>query len=66
MFKYYFDRVENVEIWPIISLIIFFTFFIGLIIWLIKMDKSYINKMKNLPLENEKKVVFENTENKKL
>ncbi|MDH5602897.1 MAG: cytochrome C oxidase Cbb3 [Cyclobacteriaceae bacterium] len=64
MFKYYFDRVENVEIWPIISLIIFFVFFIGLIIWLIKMDKSYINKMKNLPLEHDQKVVFEKTENK--
>ena len=62
MFKYYFDRVENVEIWPIISLIIFFVFFIGLIIWLFKIDKGYINKMKNLPLEKEKNIVFENTE----
>ncbi|MDH5397983.1 MAG: cytochrome C oxidase Cbb3 [Cyclobacteriaceae bacterium] len=54
MFKYYFDQIENVEIWPIISLLIFLTFFIGLIVWLIRIDKKYINKMKNLPIEENK------------
>lgn len=53
MFKHYFETIENVEIFPIISLSIFFIFFIGLIWWVIRADKSYINKMKFLPMEEE-------------
>lgn len=55
MFKHYFEQVNNVEIWPIISLIIFITFFIGLLIWVVKVDKKYINDMSNLPMEDAEK-----------
>lgn len=60
MFKYYFEQVENVEIYPIISLTIFFAFFLGLIWWVIRADKNYIDKMKNLPMD-ESDVVPQNT-----
>lgn len=51
MFKYYFEQVNGVEIWPIISLSIFFIFFVGLLWWVYKgVDNSYIDKMKNLPI----------------
>ncbi|MEC7754893.1 MULTISPECIES: cytochrome C oxidase Cbb3 [Roseivirga] len=50
MFKYYFEQVHNVEIWPIISLIIFFVFFIGLIAYVWKMRKDYVEHMQELPL----------------
>ncbi|MDH3711233.1 MAG: c-type cytochrome [Cyclobacteriaceae bacterium] len=53
MFKYYLEQIQNVSIWPIISLTIFFGFFILLLLWLIKVDKKYINKMKNLPLDTD-------------
>ncbi len=53
MFKYYFEQINDVAIWPVISLIIFFTFFVGLLIWVWKVDKTFVNKMKNLPLEDE-------------
>ena len=49
MFKYYFEQIENVAIWPIISLAIFFTFFVGLLWWVVKVDKSYIDKMSKIP-----------------
>ena len=62
MFKYYFDQIENVERGPVISLIIFFTFFIALLFWLWKMDKKHINKMKNMPLENNDEFSLENKE----
>jgi len=55
MFKHYFELIENVSIWPIISLSIFLGFFLILIIWLFKVDKGYINKMKNLPLDDKPK-----------
>ena len=54
MFKHYFERIEGIEIYPIISLIIFITFFVGLIIWVIRVDKKYINRMKELPMEGNK------------
>lgn len=53
MFKHYFEQVENVEIWPIISLAIFFGFFISLLLWVFTANKKYIKRMKNMPLENE-------------
>ena len=51
MFKHYFERIENIEIWPIISLAIFFIFFICLLLWVFRTDKSFINKMKKMPLD---------------
>ncbi|WKK79246.1 cytochrome C oxidase Cbb3 [Marivirga arenosa] len=57
MFKHYFEKIDNVEIFPIISLSIFFIFFIGLIWWVIKADKNYISKMKSLPVEEETKTL---------
>lgn len=47
------QSLEGIELYPIISLIIFVSFFVALIIWMIKVDKKYIKKMKNLPLEKE-------------
>lgn len=53
MFKHYFEQVHGIEIWPIISLMIFFVFFIALIWWVIRADKKYLKTMGNLPLANE-------------
>ena len=52
MFKHYFEQIHNVEVWPIISLSIFFIFFVSLIIWVIRTDKNYIKSMSNLPMED--------------
>lgn len=53
MFKHYFEQIQNVEIWPIISLILFFVFFTMTIIRIFFMDKKHIDKMKSLPLDDE-------------
>lgn len=55
MFKHYFELIENVAVWPVVSLTIFFGFFLLLILWLFKVDKNYIRKMKNLPLDDDTK-----------
>lgn len=52
MFKHYFEQIEQVEIWPIISLSIFFIFFIGLLIYVLTVDKNYIKKVSNLPMDD--------------
>ena len=51
MFKYLFDSMAGVEIFPIISLILFFGLFIGIVIWAIRADKNYLKKMEELPLD---------------
>lgn len=57
MFKHYFELIHHVEIWPIISLSIFFLFFIGLLIWVLRVDKDYIKSMSELPIKDGKKTV---------
>ena len=43
--------IENVEIYPIISFLIFFSFFIGLLIYVVRADKKTIDEISSLPLE---------------
>ena len=52
MFKNYFTDIQYIEVGPVIGLVIFFVFFIALIYLVVKADKGFINKMKNLPLED--------------
>lgn len=55
MFKFvkgYMESITGIEIYPIISLLIFFTFFVGLFWWVFTAKKEYINEVSKLPLEN--------------
>jgi len=63
MFSNYLTSIKDVEIFPVISLMIFFAVFVFVLIKVIKMDKTYINKMGNLPLENDDELKNK-TENK--
>lgn len=53
MFNNYLESIEGVGIYPIISLLVFFMFFVVMIVWLMRVDKSYIKKMSSMPLDNE-------------
>lgn len=53
MFKHYFEQVHNVAVWPIISLSIFFLFFLGLLIYVWKIKKPYVHHMGELPLADD-------------
>ena len=50
-FRHYLETITGVDVYPMISLLIFFTFFAGLAIWAVKANKQYISKVKNLPLD---------------
>lgn len=58
MFKHYFERVEGIEFFPILSLVIFVLFFLALLIWVLKVNKAYINEMAHLPLKNDQAESF--------
>lgn len=50
--KNYMESITGIEIYPIISLIIFFTFFVVLFWWVFTTKKEHIKELSNLPLEN--------------
>jgi cbb3-type cytochrome oxidase subunit 3 len=51
--KGHLESIDGVEIYPIISLLIFFIFFVGLTYWVVTMKKSDIEEISNLPLDKE-------------
>ncbi len=53
MFTNYLSSIDGISIFPIISLLIFFTAFIFMIVWIFRVDASYVKQMENLPLEGE-------------
>jgi hypothetical protein len=52
-FKNYLESIAGVGIYPMVSLFIFLGFFTVLTIWALKVNKGYINSIKNIPLGNE-------------
>lgn len=52
MYKDILSDIDNIAIWPTISFIIFFLFFIILIWWVLTADQSFILKMSNKPFED--------------
>ncbi|OBX25613.1 hypothetical protein LX77_00416 [Gelidibacter algens] len=51
--KNHMDSIAGIEIYPMISLLIFFIFFVALFYWVITAKKDYIKKMSDIPLDNE-------------
>ena len=52
MFKNYFNDIQYIEVGPLIGLTIFFVFFIVLVYLVLRADSGFIDKMKNLPLDD--------------
>ena len=54
MFKFikqYAEKIDHAQVYPMISLIIFFLFFVVLLIYVKKMDKKSIATLSNIPLD---------------
>lgn len=55
MFKFikqYAETIENAQVYPMISLMIFFLFFVVLLYYVAKMDKKNIQFLSNIPLDD--------------
>ncbi|HNQ12730.1 MAG TPA: CcoQ/FixQ family Cbb3-type cytochrome c oxidase assembly chaperone [Bacteroidia bacterium] len=50
-FRNYLESITGIEIYPLISLLLFTIFFALLCLYLWKKDKTWVTKMKNIPLE---------------
>lgn len=51
--KHYMTTIAGIDIYPLISLMIFFIFFVGLSIYVIRMRKTHVNYMSSRPLEDD-------------
>lgn len=51
--KHHMDSIAGIEIYPIISLLIFFIFFAALFWWVFTAKKEYIDSVSNIPLDNQ-------------
>ena len=52
--KHHMETIVGIEIYPIISFIIFFTFFIVVLAYLVIQRTEYFDKMSMMPLDEEK------------
>ena len=52
MFNHYFEHISGIEIFSIISMMLFFLVFVYMLIRIIYLKKSYIIKMQEMPLES--------------
>jgi len=53
MYKEVLRSIEGIEIYPIISLLIFFCFFVGLLAWYLLADGDRLQRLARLPLDQE-------------
>lgn len=51
--KNHMESITGIEIYPMISLLIFFIFFVILFYWVFTAKKEYITAVSNLPLDNQ-------------
>ena len=51
--KNHMESITGIEIYPIISLLIFFIFFVALFWWVVTAKKDYIKTVSNIPLDNQ-------------
>lgn len=66
MFSQNLSSIDGVSIFPIISLVLFFAIFSGILFWVLKKDKSYMEKLANIPLqENNDIELIEESKNEK-
>lgn len=51
--KGYMENIENVATYPMISLLIFFVFFVILFWWVFTASKAHIKEMSEMPLDTD-------------
>ncbi len=52
MLSNYLSSIEGISAYPLFSLFIFVPFFIAVTVWVFKLDKSFLNYMGEMPLND--------------
>lgn len=53
MYKNVLQSIDNIAIWPVISFVIFFIFFICLLWYVFTTDRKFIEMMEGMPLDQD-------------
>ena len=53
MYRNVLQSIDDIAIWPVISFVIFFLFFLCLLWWVLTADKKYISEMECMPMDDE-------------
>lgn len=51
--KHNLETITGIDIFPVIALLIFFTFFVGLTLWVMTYNKKTISELSNIPLDDD-------------
>ena len=54
--KHNLEGIDGVEIYPIISLLLFFTVFVTMIVFVLRLPKKKIEEVSQLPLDNDNNI----------
>ncbi|ADF52626.1 MAG: CcoQ/FixQ family Cbb3-type cytochrome c oxidase assembly chaperone [Zunongwangia sp.] len=52
------ESIDGVAVYPMISLLIFFIFFVALFGWVITAKKEHIKQVSNIPLEDDNQEIL--------
>ena len=52
MIKSVLEHIGGVGVYGVLSICIFFGFFVGVLLWAVRMKKQHLNSMSTLPLED--------------
>lgn len=58
--KHNLETIAGIEIFPVIALLIFFIFFVGLTLWVMTYKKETIEEISSIPLGNDAEVDLNN------
>jgi len=62
MYKNVLTGIPGIEVYPIVALLLFFGFFLGLIVWYIRVDRLRMDEVAQLPLQDADRMVSSTTE----
>jgi cytochrome c oxidase cbb3-type subunit 4 len=51
MYKNVLQSIDNIAIWPVISFVIFFLFFLCLLWWVFTADKKLMKELSEMPMD---------------
>ena len=51
MYQNVLNSIQGIGLYGVVSILIFFIFFTGMLVWALALKKNYLNTMGNLPLD---------------
>lgn len=63
MFQNILTHIESISVYPIVSLAIFLSFFVGVLFWAFGMKKEYIREMEQMPLLHDDEIINKGNSN---